>query len=71
MTILELTPFQQSAITLLAAVLGFASAAGVDVLKDMNARRHLRRALYREVGVCFFYLCDCATRLAKAQDDAG
>jgi hypothetical protein len=37
-------------LALLAAVLGFISAAAVDVIKDWNRWRRMRGALYREIG---------------------
>jgi len=49
MTIAQIE-LQSFFLALLAAVLGFISAAAVDVIKDWNTRRRMRGALYREIG---------------------
>ena len=46
----------QSFFVLLAAILGFISAAAVDLIKDCSTRRRMRRALYREISDMYFTL---------------
>ncbi|MGB7900946.1 MAG: hypothetical protein WCG09_00635 [Halobacteriota archaeon] len=46
----------QSFFLVLAAILGFISASAVDLIKDWNARRRMRGALYREIGEMYYTL---------------
>ena len=55
MTIAQIV-LQSYFLALLAAILGFISASAVDLIKDWSARRHMRGALYREIGEMYYTL---------------